>query len=84
MQVVRTEAGNFILVIGDYREGWQTAHQVSSFAGLLHTLRGLRGLHGLTPVPTVSSLVTGRPDSEGVDLLETAAAVLREVAAIPK
>lgn len=75
VQVVRTAACNFILVVGDYREGWQTAHQVSSFVGLLHTLRSF------TPVPTVRSLVNGWPDSEHRDLLGTVDSVLREVVA---
>lgn len=75
VQVIRSVADTFVLIVGDYHDGWQTAHQSPSFACLLHTLRGFDG--SPTP-PTVMSLLHGRLVDAQVrqDLLETVDAVV--------
>jgi hypothetical protein len=78
VQVIHTEAGGFVLVVGDYRDGWQTAHQPSSHAGLLHTLRGFDS--SPTPPPVMALLHGKDVDVKArQDLLVTVDAVLKEM-----
>lgn len=77
VQVVRTSAGGYVLVIGDYRDDWQTAHEPAGLTGLLYTLRSF----DTEPLPlTAQAHLRGQPDlAARQDLLETVDVVLREV-----
>ncbi len=83
VQVVRTAAGGFVLVVGDACDNWQVAYEASSLSGLLHTLRSFADE---PPTPTVKALVTDRTDSPKVrqDLLEAVDVVLRIVGGHPE
>jgi hypothetical protein len=76
--VVRSVGDVFVLVLGNYREGWQIVHPCATFTGLQHILDSLP----VEPSPVqVRVLLLDELPKEGIrdDLIATADAVQLEL-----